>query len=148
MAAATIAPQEMGLSLAQQAFALHGRFPQVRAILNPTLLVWTGGIQPTALSRTYTVRIAYHLANYPRVSVLEPFLKTRAGERLPHTYEDGTLCLHKLGEWKPSMLIVDSTLPWTAEWLIYYELWLVTGEWYGGGEWPPPRSVPNSDITQ
>ena len=36
----------------------------------------------------------------------------------------------------PRMLIANTTLPWTAEWLFFYELWLVTGEWDGGGHWP------------
>jgi hypothetical protein len=27
----------------------------------------------------------------------------------------------------------------TAEWLVHYEIWLMTGEWYGGGDWPPGR---------
>jgi hypothetical protein len=35
------------------------------------------------------------------------------------------------------MLIVDTTIPWTSEWLINYEIWLPTGDWHGGGEWPP-----------
>jgi len=38
-----------------------------------------------------------------------------------------------------SMLIADTTVPWTAEWLANYEVWLATGEWHGGGEWPPRR---------
>ena len=38
------------------------------------------------------------------------------------------------------MLIVDTTIAWTAEWLINYEIWKATGEWYGGGVWPPVRS--------
>ena len=54
-------------------------------------------------------------------------------------YGDGTLCLHLEHEWTPDMLIVHTTLPWTSEWLINYEIWKATGEWYGGGEWPPPR---------
>jgi hypothetical protein len=29
--------------------------------------------------------------------------------------------------------IADTIVPWTAEWLVHYEIWLVTGEWYGGG---------------
>ena len=37
------------------------------------------------------------------------------------------------------MFLVDSTLAWTAEWCFNYELWLRSGRWYGGGEWPPVR---------
>jgi hypothetical protein len=38
------------------------------------------------------------------------------------------------------MLIADSTIPWTAEWLIFYEIWKATGDWHGGGEWPPSQT--------
>ena len=38
------------------------------------------------------------------------------------------------------MLMVDTTVPWTSEWLLNYEIWLATGTWYGGGEWPPRRN--------
>jgi hypothetical protein len=126
-------------SLVQQAFALRGRFPDVNAVLTPRRLVWTGAIQPTAMSRVYAVRIAYAMGRYPEVRVLRPGLETRFGETLPHVFGDGSLCLHLEDEWTPDMLIVDTTVPWTAEWLINYEVWKATGEWYGGGEWPPRR---------
>ena len=32
------------------------------------------------------------------------------------------------------MLIATTTVPWAAEWLLHYELWLATdGTWCGGG---------------
>lgn len=34
------------------------------------------------------------------------------------------------------MLIADTYIPWAIEWLYYYEIWLVTGEWCGGGIHP------------
>ena len=39
------------------------------------------------------------------------------------------------------MLIVDTTIPWTSEWLIYYEIWRATGDLYGGGEAPSPEDL-------
>jgi hypothetical protein len=67
-------------------------------------------------------------------------LPTREGESLPHVYRDGTLCLHLSGEWNENIYLVDSIVPWTAEWLANYEIWLATGDWHGGGERPPRRS--------
>ena len=29
------------------------------------------------------------------------------------------------------MKIHETIIPWTAEWLVFYELWQLTGEWYG-----------------
>lgn len=31
------------------------------------------------------------------------------------------------------MLIANTIVPWTSEWLFYYEIWLATGQWHGGG---------------
>ena len=31
------------------------------------------------------------------------------------------------------MLLAKTTVPWASRWLYYYELWLVTGKWLGGG---------------
>jgi hypothetical protein len=126
-------------SLAQQAFALRARFPGVHAALNARQLVWIGELQPTSLSRRYTVELTYARQRFPRVRVLDE-VEVRAGEKsLPHVYSDGSLCLHKDDEWSPQMFLADTILPWAAEWLAHYEIWFATGTWYGGGEWPPRR---------
>jgi hypothetical protein len=31
------------------------------------------------------------------------------------------------------MPLAMTVIPWISEWLYFYELWLVTGEWLGGG---------------
>lgn len=126
-------------SLAQQAFALRGRFPNGRVDLAAGRLVWKGAIQPTPLSRAYNVQVAYKMPRIPEVRVLDA-LDGRPGEALPHVYRDRTLCLHLAGEWTSDMLLIETTLPWTAEWLIYYEIWKATGAWHGGGQWPPARA--------
>jgi hypothetical protein len=129
-----------GLSAAQQAFALRAHFPDGQAKLKAGRLLWTGALQPTPLSRTYRVQVAYGPLGQPKVRVLEKLL-AYAERSLPHVYADGTLCLHQSNEWTTRMSIADTIVPWAAEWLAYYEIWLVTGEWYGGGEWPPARAA-------
>ncbi len=126
------------LSLAQQALDLRCGFPGAAITLTPVRLQWTGTIRPTPLSRAYRTRLTYRLNQVPEVLVLEP-LERRPGKSLPHVYREGTLCLHKPGEWTPRMFLSDSTLAWTAEWLLNYEVWKATGDWHGGGEWPPLR---------
>lgn len=133
-------------SLAQQAFALRASFPGAHIQLSSQQLVWRGSITPTALSHDYTVRITLRLARFPMVRVVTPTLMCRAGESIPHLFNDGSLCLHLDDEWSADMLIVHTTIPWTSEWLFNYEIWLATGEWHGGGEWPPTRQA-NSTAT-
>ena len=31
------------------------------------------------------------------------------------------------------MPLANTIVPWVADWLYYYEVWLFTGEWEGGG---------------
>jgi hypothetical protein len=130
-------------NLARQAFALRAQFPDATTKLRPTRFTWIGILQPTPTSRTYTVRITLTERSFPHVEVLEPALVGRPGESIPHLFEDGSLCLHLDGEWSSDMLMVYTTVPWTSEWLLNYEIWKATGVWYGGGEWPPSRTDPD-----
>ena len=122
-------------SPAMQAAALRGRFRDSQIRMSGTSMTWTATLRPSPFSRDYTVRISYTRGRFPRVEVL-PRPPSRPGEPLPHVYGDGSLCLHRVGEWSPDMLIADTIVPWACEWLIHYEIWLATGEWHGGGEEP------------
>jgi hypothetical protein len=121
-------------TLTEQAFQLDRDFPDGKAKLRPAVLVWTGRLTPTPLSREYTVRIWYARGHYPGVRLVEPPLRPDERELLHHLYPNGDLCLHKVDEWDPSMLLVDTIIPWTAEWLAHYELWKLNHQWYGDGE--------------
>ncbi len=119
------------LTMAQQALGLRSVFPDADLTLKPGRLSWTGRLQPGDLSRIYTVQIIYTRGRYPAVRVLAPYLKATENGFLPHTYDNGTLCLHDAGQWNATMLTVDTIVPWAAEWLLHYEIWLATGEWFG-----------------
>lgn len=122
------------LTLPQQALALRGRFPTARINLGTTSLRFVGDLIPSPLSRTYTISITYEPGRRPKVTVVNPTLERPPDTELPHTYEHDELCLHLPDEWSPDMLIATTTVPWTAEWLLHYELWLATdGTWCGGG---------------
>jgi hypothetical protein len=79
----------------------------------------------------------------PNAYVLSPNLKALAdGKRLPHVYKHAgsstLLCLYLpgSGEWNSNKFLADTFVPWTVEWLKFFELWLVDGEWRGGGRHP------------
>jgi hypothetical protein len=99
-------------------------------------LVWAVEVQPSPLSVTYTVGFEYRVGRDPRVTVIDPPLKRCDDEPLPHVYGNDDLCLYynEFDEMKD--LIVDTVVPWVSEWLYHYELWLTTGDWYGGGIHP------------
>lgn len=130
----------MRQSLVQQAVALRSRFPDSSIKLTQKLLDCRCALQPSSTSRTYRVRITYTGRAYPKVRVIAPELDSASGRPLPHVFSDRSLCLHLDDDWTPEMLIADTIVPWTCEWLIHYEIWLFNNEWYGGGEWPPRRT--------
>jgi hypothetical protein len=129
------------LTMAQQALGLRSIFPDSEVKLEQHCLRWTGRLQPCDLSRVYTIRIDYQERHYPVIRVLAPALQATQTGFLPHTFDDRTLCLHDIGQWSAAMLIVDTTIPWTAEWLLHYETWLATGEWFGDHD--PSTTIPD-----
>lgn len=67
------------------------------------------------------------------------------GRHLPHVYSTKPvrLCLFdpQTAEWSPGAAIADTIVPWTYEWLFYFEEWLVSDEWKGGGRHPEVRDA-------
>lgn len=121
---------------------------RVSIIDNDKTVVWEGILQPTPLSREYQVTIKYTLSNPPICVVKAPDLLALAEDRnVPHTYKNQTgikgtqLCLYlpvikqknKIGEWHPTMFLANTILPWASIWLLYFEFWLHSGVWDGGG---------------
>lgn len=117
---------------------------------------------PNALSRVYRCSLKLYPAKFPELFVVDPDPKALApGRVLPHVYpHDGLgtqLCLWlpQAQEWAAQMPLNETYLAWAAEWLDYFEEWLVTDEWSGGGEHPtgkakrwstPSRLKPNRQM--
>lgn len=104
-------------------------------------LTWRYKTSPSSLSREYGIRIEFCQAAVPKVFVDAPDLPELAHERrLPHVYEQRPpqLCLYLPGtfEWQPWMRIDQTFVPWAALWLFYFEEWLTSNEWKGGGKHP------------
>ena len=104
-------------------------------------LVWNCDLSPTPLSRAYSVRIEYERNSSPAVIVEKPDLRILAeGRKIPHVYseEPVRLCLYlpRSGQWSPWMLLDQTIVPWAVLWLYFFEEWLRSGEWLGGGKHP------------
>ncbi|GFO82584.1 MAG: hypothetical protein A49_22110 [Methyloceanibacter sp.] len=147
------------LSVEDQDRKLRDLFPEFRLVLNVDWIgIWEGPLTP--ICQTYRVRVVYFrrrqfdtwsLANhYVTVTVLDPPIgpdPRGTGERVPHVYSYArspkypALCLfdHRQDEWLPDEFVADKIIPWAIKWLFYYELWLATGTWLGGGRHPEIR---------
>lgn len=127
------------LSLAKQAQMLEQTVPNSSTIISRNKLVWKGQVQPTPTSCAYFIKIEYTLNSAPLVWVVDPPLQRRkVDEPIPHMYEQERLCLHypPANEWNSTRPLHLTILPWAAMWLMFYEYWLVTGSWEGGGIHP------------
>ena len=106
--------------------------------LRPGRFTWRYSTAPTPMSRSYCVRLNYRLGGPPRVVIERPNLAMlSSGRRLPHVYDQQPprLCLYRptTGEWVPSMRIDQTIVPWVVLWLFYFEEWLFSDVWKGGG---------------
>ncbi len=132
------------IPLSRQEYALREFFPGSKISRDfERSLVWIHTLTPTSISSSYKVKLRYRPDKGLDFYVLEPKLQLADGEtELPHVYstEEQRLCLYdpELNEWSPDKYYVHTIIPWASEWLSYYEVWVVTGDWNGGGSHPKP----------
>lgn len=113
----------------RQIRAMRESFPQFTHASQGGGLVWRGTLRPTTESPVYSIVISHPFGHTPEVWVVKPSIHRRA----PHRYGDGSLCLFWPREWRWSAgaCMAETLVPWTAFWLYFYEIWLVTDDWLG-----------------
>ena len=139
-------PRQRLPSLAQRALELSllGLPDSSTVIRSGTHLLYRFSICPSTTSRVYECLIkVWPGKKSPEAFVVFPDLSMLAAKRLiPHVYPHKgaatKLCLWcpKLCDWNPELKLTETYIPWIAEWLWYFEDWLYTGEWAGGGRHP------------
>ena len=100
----------------------------------PNGFTWIGKVHPSHWSKTYSLKISYHHGKRPKIWVIEPELDIPESKAKIHMFLDNSLCLHLSKEWNEQMLIANTILLWALEWLVFYEIWQITGKWTGGGK--------------
>lgn len=147
------------MTMAAQIAAMAEDWSQFRAKSNADgLVTWTGPLE--AEHQTFVVEATYAIGmEFPWVRVRRPRLVQRpdfADGPLPHVYWRGDepgLCLFDplQKEWNASMAISRTTIPWTIDWLYFYEIWSMTGKWLGGGRHRgqpiPVKPQQNDEVT-
>lgn len=131
-------------------------FPESEAVIKEGMLVWYGKVKPTAVSEEYTLKLEYKMGKYPKVWLMNANIESGQGSDIPHHYhvdekeKTVELCLFKpkFKEWMKHYPISKTIIPWAIEWLYYYEIWCITGEWQGGGAHPTPKACQNSGKYQ
>ena len=127
---------------------IRDKFPFLHSRISGLELTCRGWIQPTEQSRSYRVEIRYLPWDSPVVRVIEPKIEFTPGA---HMYHNDTLCLYDWREqpWQKNWHLHETIIPWTAEWLVFYELWILTGKWRGKsavhGQPKPEGVAPTED---
>ncbi len=128
-----------GFSATKQLQHILGLFPEADVVKSKgNSFDLTIEIRPTPISKKYKVRIKYDKFSGVEVFVTgEKLAIAHNRTKLPHVYshDKQELCLYSPGkrEWTRNKLISSTIIPWASEWLQFYELWLIDGDWLGGG---------------
>jgi len=138
-------------SVIEQLNFLKATYKGSRGTTQRGSLTWFFDIQPLSISGTYRLKIKYKIGFYPQVYIVypKPLTLANGASILPHTYDTKTqkLCLFhpKYNEWNSSMRIDETIVHWAAQWIVYYESWVITGIWQGGGhgDWDAPKNIPS-----
>ncbi|OOM05691.1 hypothetical protein [Clostridium saccharobutylicum] len=123
-------PKPKNVTLDLQIYKIKQSFPGFKFYRDESGTYWVGQLMPTSNSCIYTVRIVYKYKKPPQVFVIQPELLKLS----PHIYADGSLCLYYPfdKDYNNNLSIISETIiPWTAEWLFFYEKWLDSGIWWG-----------------
>jgi len=131
--------QKIRFTPAQQWAHIKGAYPSACGSLNRGIMDCRLWLQPTPISCDYLARIVYKQGDLPRVWIEEPnFNIIASGKIIPHLYDRKKvqLCLYhpKYNPWSSEKSISKTIIPWASLWLFFFEDWLISGEWRGGGE--------------
>jgi len=125
------------IGLREQGASVISYFPQFRVSYRGDQMIAHGEVQPTERSTPYRLRIAYRDGDKPLVYLVSPKLVSpEPGQSIPHVYPDNRLCLYQprsRNAWTKKRFIGQTIIPWAIDWLFHYEIWLLTGDWRGGG---------------
>ena len=96
----------------------------------------------------YKLKIKIDSSGYYKCYIISPQISFENGIP-PHIYlfdskldeenkvfKELRLCLHLpgCGEYSVASPIMETIVSWAIKWTEFYELWLLTGVWYGGGK--------------
>ena len=103
-------------------------FPCFRCSIRHNVLECVGEIVPSEHCGSYEIGIRYRHEGIPEVKIRRPEISNRV-----HMYRNDTLCLYDYRDqpWSGRNNLHETIIPWTAEWLVFYELYLECGKWLG-----------------
>jgi hypothetical protein len=123
------ADEEIEISI--QKFLIDYFFPGIHSAQSGNELIIKYELRDPDWKSTYTIGILLKAFKEPKVWVLQPDIKPRLSI---HMYQDKSLCLFHRADFGifEKISIARQIIPWTIEWVHFYELWQVNGHiWLG-----------------
>lgn len=110
--------------------AIEADFDFLNCRITSIGLICEGLFSVPETSNEYEVQIIYSHPNQPEVFVRNPQIEYKPEL---HMYKNGSLCLYypKDNSFTSKSMLFDTIIPWTSEWLIFYELYRRKGKWLG-----------------
>lgn len=119
----------------QQRIFIGRAFPSFTCEVSRNVLTCRAELIPSEGCAAYSVLINYSFRSLPHVRVSKPSIPKELWSSVHIFPHSGELCLFDCrpeGQpWQWTHNIHETIIPWTAEWLVYYELFLVVGKWLG-----------------
>ncbi len=141
------------IPLIQQKVSLCANYADSSCVIKNDSLLWSAKIKPTPLSKEYSVIMTYKMKKNPKIWIIGDELDKLDSPDFPHKYDISAkdkyvrICLYRYSEFDSTKYLANTIVPWIIEWLYYYELWLTTGNWLGGGE-HPSSGVNKNDFVE
>lgn len=117
--------------LARQKALIEKNYTYLKCKIIQGKLTCKGTLQPNDACKEYTIKLTYEVGTQPKVKILEPQIEYN--DEI-HLYKSGNLCLFHSSDlvWNDDKVIIAKTIiPWISEWIIFYEIWQITGKWLG-----------------
>lgn len=111
---------------------IESKYEFLSCTINKDKLNCIGKVKPTEYSEEYKIKIVYDGKNSPKVFVIYPVIEYN--DDIHMFPSDNSLCLYHAETDKffwnfRKHNVFDTIIPWTLEWLVFYELYLITGNW-------------------
>lgn len=119
------------LDLSLQRFLVDQFYPGTETFLRSGKLIAKYDLKDRDWKNVYEVGIVYTPFQDPKTFILSPDIKPSISF---HMYSDKSLCLYHRSDFQINQQIslANQIIPWTIEWALFYELWLVNGNvWLG-----------------
>jgi hypothetical protein len=108
---------------------LKKHFPFLSFQIKDGKLVCYGHFKPTEYSPIFYYKVEWIPGSSPKVFTIRPHIEY---DDDIHMYGDGSLCLYYPKDFiydSKSSHIYETIIPWTHEWFLFYELYLIKGRW-------------------